>query len=69
MDRSKILYSINVEDVQNVAIDQLGRTLDDEEIKLIEEKIGDDIDWHQALENTISSIINRKDKWPINKKS
>lgn len=36
-----ILYSINVEDAQNVANELLDRDLTDSEIKKVEERIGD----------------------------
>lgn len=55
---SKIIYSINIEDVQNVAEQELGRKLSKKELKIIEEKIGDYIDWYEninmAIQNTIS---------------
>lgn len=38
IDPEKIIYSINIEDVQNVAKQELGRKLTAEELKLIEEK-------------------------------
>lgn len=44
MNISKIIYSINVEDAQNVAEEELGRELSEEELKIIENKIGDYID-------------------------
>lgn len=40
----KIIYQLTVEDLQNVANDQLNRDLTNEEIKLLEEIIGDYID-------------------------
>jgi type II restriction endonuclease TdeIII len=42
--RAKIAYSINVEDLQTVAEQELRRELTDEEIKIVEERIGDYID-------------------------
>lgn len=50
MDTSKIIYSINIEDVQNVAEEKLGRKLTDNELKTIEDKIGDYIDWYGAID-------------------
>jgi hypothetical protein len=43
--RDRIIYSINVEDVQNVAEQELERELSDEEIKIVEDRLGDYIDW------------------------
>jgi hypothetical protein len=47
--KDKIIYSINIEDVQNVAEEEISRKLNDSELKLIEEKIGDNIDWYGAI--------------------
>jgi hypothetical protein len=41
MKPSKIIYSINIEDVQDVAEEELGRKLTKRELKIIEDKIGD----------------------------
>ncbi|MCE8427505.1 MAG: hypothetical protein J5U19_03830 [Candidatus Methanoperedens sp.] len=41
IDTSKIIYSINIEDVQNVAEQEIGRKLTEKEVKVIENKIGD----------------------------
>lgn len=56
-NKEKIIYSINIEDVQNVANQDLGRDLNDDELKLIEDKIGDYIDWFGAISNAISDSI------------
>ncbi len=53
----RILYSINVEDAQTVAEEKLGRKLTDEEIALVEDKLGDYIDWHYALQCALSDSI------------
>ena len=54
---SKIIYSINIEDVQNVAEQELGRELNKKELKIIEDKIGDYIDWYEAINATITNSI------------
>jgi len=56
-NKEKIIYSINIEDVQNVANQDLDRDLNDDELKLIEDKIGDYIDWFGAISNAISDLI------------
>ncbi len=56
MDTSKIIYSINIEDVQTVAEDELGRKLNRRELKISEDKIGDYVDWHGAILSVISEI-------------
>jgi hypothetical protein len=55
-----ILYSINVEDVQTVAEEELGRKLTDAEIGLVEDKLGDYIDWHSAIESALNNTIAEK---------
>ena len=47
---SKIIYSINIEDAQNVAEEKPGRKLAENELKIIEDKIGDYIDWYGAID-------------------
>lgn len=49
----RIVYSINVADIQEVANDFLERDLTEEEVVLVEDSLGDYIDWFQAIENSI----------------
>jgi hypothetical protein len=44
MTKDKIIYSINIEDVQPVAKQELNKKLSDEELKMVEIKLGDYID-------------------------
>ena len=44
MDREKIIYYINVEDLQNVSDQELARELTEDELKILENKLGDYID-------------------------
>jgi hypothetical protein len=60
MDTSKIIYSINIEDVQNVAEEELGRKLAKKELKIGEDKIGDYIDWYGAIDIAIQNKILHK---------
>jgi hypothetical protein len=55
--QDKVIYQLTIEDLQNVANDKLGRDLSESEIKLLEEKIGDYIDWHGAIQNAIDQNI------------
>jgi hypothetical protein len=57
MKSSKIIYSINIEDVQNVAEEELGRKLSKKELALIENKIGDYIDWYGAIDFAIRNEV------------
>ena len=45
MEKSKIIYSISTDDIYEVASESLERKPTRAEIKYIEEKIGDHIDW------------------------
>lgn len=56
-DTSKDIYSINIEDVQNVADEELGRELSESELKIIEDKIGDYIDWYDAIYSAIQNEV------------
>lgn len=49
----KIIYQLTVEDLQTVANEELNRDLTKTEIELLEEKIGDYINWYDAIHNAI----------------
>ncbi len=53
-EKERVIYSLNIEDVQNVAIEEYGRTLTDEELEIIEEELGDYIDWYDSIDAAIS---------------
>lgn len=57
MDTSKIIYSINIEDVQNVAEEEFGRKLAEKELEIIEDKIGDYIDWYSAIDTAMQNEV------------
>jgi hypothetical protein len=54
---NKIIYSINVADLQDVAEQMLDRRLTDNEITVLDRKLGDFIDWFGAIENAINRHI------------
>lgn len=58
-DKERIIYSLNVEDVQTVAKEELGRELLPEEIEIVEREIGDYINWYEIITIT---MINSKIK-------
>lgn len=61
INASKIIYSINIEDVQNVAEQELERELGEKELEIIENKIGDYIDWYEAINMAlIDNIVTRR---------
>ena len=55
-DPEKIIYSINIEDVQNVAEQELERKLTAKELRLVEDKVGDYINWYEAILNAIDVL-------------
>jgi hypothetical protein len=56
INQEKIIYSINIEDVQNVAEQEFERKLTAKELKLVEDKIGDCINWYEAILNAIYEV-------------
>jgi len=60
MRNNKIIYKIVIEDIQNVALETLDRTLTDEEINNIIDPIAEKISWYDAIQDVISSKF-RKD--------
>jgi len=60
MKKSKIIYSLSVEDIQTVAMEVLERELKDEEIKEIIDDISDRIPWFDAIESAINyKLVNK----------
>ena len=57
IETSKIIYSINIEDVQNVAEEEFARELSEKELEIIEDKLGDYIDWYSAIDIAIQNEI------------
>ena len=53
MNQDRIIYSIVVEDINTVAEEILGRNPIEDEVKFIEEKIGDHISWYDIIENLL----------------
>jgi len=58
LNNDYILYSLNVEDAQNVSNEILGRPLTVEELKKLQEKIGDCfLNWFDLMESEINDVI------------
>jgi hypothetical protein len=49
MRKNETIYSINIEDVQNVAWQELDRELTAVELRIVEDKIGDQVDWYGSI--------------------
>lgn len=60
MNKEKIIYSINIEDVQNVAAEKLGRELTEKEVNFVEDKLGDYIDWHNSICLALNDLDDNK---------
>jgi hypothetical protein len=58
----RTVYEISVEDLQEVAKEALERELTEDELTAVGNRVGDYIDWFQAIENTINDCIRRTDK-------
>lgn len=50
------IYLLTVEDIRTVSSENCIRELTDEEIKLIEDKVGDYIHWYDALLAAIQEV-------------
>jgi len=61
MKRTDIIYSINVQDVQEVTQREYDRELDDGEVKSVAAKLGEYIDWYEAVNTAVAQTI-RKSK-------
>lgn len=61
MKRSRIVYSIDVDDLQDVARREFNRELSKGEVKSVADRLGDYIDWYEAVNITIAET-RRKDK-------
>jgi len=57
--KSKVIYSINIEDLQTVAEQEIERELTDEEIEKVEKRLGDYIDWYGAIASTLNEVIKK----------
>ena len=53
----RIVYSISVGDIQEVAKQILERDLTKKEVILVEESVGDYIDWFQSIENALRKHV------------
>ncbi|MDA2917925.1 hypothetical protein MYX76_00250 [Desulfobacterota bacterium AH_259_B03_O07] len=56
--KNRVIYFINVDDLQNVADQELERELTDKEIEFIEKRLGDYIDWYGAKFSALTDLKN-----------
>lgn len=57
MEQERIIYSLNIEDVQTVASEILDRHLSTNEIAQIEDAVAERIDWFEAIASAISENV------------
>jgi len=57
-NKSDIVYSLNIEDIQTVAVQEMDRELTEVEIEMVRNLIGEKINWYDAI---LSSIIEKID--------
>jgi hypothetical protein len=57
LTQNRVVYSINAEDVQQVAVEKLGRLLRPGEVKAVEDRLGDYVDWFGAIEAAIDQAV------------
>jgi Ca2+-binding EF-hand superfamily protein len=60
ISEKKIIYSLNVEDVQTVALDAIERKLNNQEIKKVIKEVEKNIDWYSTIEDAINLIVEMK---------
>ncbi len=54
--KTDLVYSLNVEDIQEVSVEVKGRSLTQKEIAQVVNALGGYVDWRQAVEHAILSI-------------
>ncbi len=60
MNSNKIIYSINVADVKNVAQEEFGRDPTDREIKFVENRLFNYIDGYDVISVALTDFTMRK---------
>lgn len=59
MKKTDILYSINVQDVQDVAYREYSRQLNQEEVESVARKLGEYVDWYEAVNTAVAETIRK----------
>ena len=49
LNRNRIIYSLNVEDIQSVSLEEIGRELSENEVEAIKEPLAENIGWYDAI--------------------
>jgi hypothetical protein len=53
----KVIYQKTIEDIQTVAVEEIGRELTDDEIQAIEDTVAANINWYDAVADAINGKI------------
>jgi hypothetical protein len=56
--QSKIIYSLNEDDIQTVALQEVERNLSSQEIEKIKNLIAEKINWYDVIAEAINEKIN-----------
>jgi hypothetical protein len=58
MNKNKVIYQLTIEDVQNVANEEYGRELSEEEVQKLIDPIAERIGWYEAIDDAIQNVLN-----------
>ena len=61
-NNNEIVYSLNIEDIQTVATQEIERELTDDEVEKIKDLIAEKISWYDAIAEAIDEIIVENNK-------
>lgn len=53
----RVVYSLNVRDIQAVAEERLGRHLSENELKIVEDNLGNYVQWYDIIEAVIENHV------------
>jgi len=53
----KVIYQKTIEDIQTVAVEEIGRELTEDEILAIEDTVAANINWYDAVADAINGKI------------
>jgi hypothetical protein len=57
---NRIFYSLNIEDIQTVALEELDRVLTDEEIEMIMNEVPERIPWYEIIADVMYQKVDAK---------
>ena len=57
IDMNEIVYKLIIEDIQNVALEELDRELTHQEIQKLIDPIAENIPWYDAIARSINEVI------------